>query len=233
MLERHPHDALSPLPQRDSDAESWLMSYLDVLTLLNTLFVLLLAMTEHGQGSRENRSAMNASGSIAPVAQSAAMAVMSDGTPQPAGLLPRHSGLQPRFKGLETEGISVVEGEDGITLRIDNNLLFASGQAALTPRGEGVLDGLVETLSSVDGNISVVGHTDNLPINTARFPSNWELSAGRAISVLRYLATQGVSKDRLRAIGYADTQPLESNDSPAGRAANRRVELLIKQPFKG
>lgn len=223
MLERHTHDALSPTPQGDNDAEGWLMSYLDVLTLLITLFVLLLAMSDNGQGTL---SADTAADGMALATSNSAMTI----APQAAGLRPLHSGLQPRFKGLEMEGISVAEGEEGITLSIDNNLLFASGQADLTTRGESVLHGLVETLGSVAGGISVVGHTDNLPINTPRFASNWELSTGRAISVLRYLSSQGITKDRLRAIGYADTQPLESNDSAAGRAANRRVEILIKQP---
>ena len=84
-----------------------------------------------------------------------------------------------------------------------------------------------------DGQISVEGHTDNVPIATARFPSNWELSVGRAIAVVRQLERQGIAISRMRAVGYADTQPMESNATAEGRAANRRVELLLKQQVKG
>ncbi|SEL75780.1 OmpA/MotB family protein [Halomonas daqiaonensis] len=225
MRERDIQQVLSPPGQGDGDGEGWLMSYLDVLTLLITLFVLLLSMAGNGQAT----SGSDASGSVSPTARLAAIAIHTDVGPMASGLRPRHDGLQPRFKGLEMEGVSVAEGDRGITLRIDNNLLFASGQASLTSRGRSVLQGLVETLQTFDGRISVEGHTDNVPISTSRFPSNWELSTGRAISVLRYLDEAGLPESDLRAIGYADTQPLESNDTRAGRAANRRVELLLTQ----
>ncbi|QFU00078.1 Motility protein B [Halomonas sp. THAF5a] len=224
MHNRSISEALAPTGQGEGDGDGWLTSYLDVLTLLITLFVLLLSMAGNGQAGSDSPHADPA---ISPAAQAASLAVARGMAPGATGLRPRHEGLKPRFKGLEMEGVSVAEGKGGITLRIDNNLLFASGQARLTRRGEGVLQGLVATLRDFDGRISVEGHTDNVPIATRRFPSNWELSTGRAISVLRHLVKSGLSESRLRAIGYADTQPLESNDSREGRAANRRVELLL------
>ncbi|SFT56663.1 OmpA/MotB family protein [Halomonas saccharevitans] len=224
MHNRDISEALSPPGQGEGDSESWLMSYLDVLTLLITLFVLLLSMAGNGQAESGGQYGGQA---VSPAAYSASLAVAGGMAPQAAGLKPRHDGLQPRFKGLEMEGVSVAEGKGGITLRIDNNLLFASGQARLTEGGRRVLQGMVETLQTFDGRISVEGHTDNVPIATRRFPSNWELSTDRAISVLRHLVKSGLSEARLRAIGYADTQALESNDTRAGRAANRRVELLL------
>lgn len=227
MRDRDIRQALSPPSQGEADGESWLMSYLDVLTLLITLFVLLLSMAGNGQATSGNQLPGQATQPVSAQAQSASIAVATGVAPMTSGLRPRHEGLQPHFKGLQIEGVSVAEGDRGITLRIDNNLLFASGQARLTSRGRTVLQGLMETLQSFDGRISVEGHTDNLPISTYRFPSNWELSTGRAISVLRYLASAGLDEGRLRAIGYADTQPLESNDTSSGRAANRRVELLL------
>lgn len=227
MRDRDIREALSPPSQGDGDGESWLMSYLDVLTLLITLFVLLLSMAGNGQAISGSQYAGLATRSVTPAAQSAAVAVSAGIAPLATGLRPRHDGLQPRFSGLNIEGVSVAEGDRGITLRIDNNLLFASGQASLTARGRTVLQGLMETLRTFDGQISVEGHTDNMPIATQRFPSNWELSTGRATSVLRYLADAGLPETQLRAIGYADTQPLASNDTRQGRAANRRVELLL------
>ncbi|WP_183313187.1 OmpA/MotB family protein [Halomonas fontilapidosi] len=227
MRDRDIRQALSPPGQGHDDGESWLMSYLDVLTLLITLFVLLLSMTGNGQATRGSQLSGDHAQAISPAAQSAAMDISPGLAPMASGIKPRHEGLQPGFTDLGIEGVSVAEGDRGITLRIDNNLLFSSGQASLTPRGQRVLQDLMETLETFDGRISVEGHTDNIPISTNRFPSNWELSTGRATSVLRYLADAGLLETRLRAIGYADTQPLESNDTPRGRAANRRVELLL------
>lgn len=200
-------------PSGGDQTESWLISYLDVLTLLITLFVLMVSMLGKADFEQETQPGIPA----------------AEIGPKTTGIQPRHDGLQPRFEGLEMEGVSVDEGEQGITLRIDDNLLFKSGQAELTEGGGEVIASLVPTLESFEGQVSVEGHTDNIPITTARFPSNWELSTARAIAVLRYLSAAGIPESRLRAVGYADTQPLESNDTAEGRAANRRVELLLKQ----
>lgn len=222
MLDRSMRDTLDP-PAVDGDSDGWLMSYLDVLTLLITLFVLLLSLAGNGLAVQGSRHGGELAAFISPQAEAAARMVAG------SGLMPRHDGLQPRFSGLDIEGVSIAEGHQGITLRIDDNLLFSSGQADLTAQGREVLGSLREVLEAFDGDVSVEGHTDSIPIATSRFPSNWELSSSRAIAVLRYLAELGVELERLRAVGYAETRPLESNDTAAGRAMNRRVELLLKQ----
>ena len=93
---------------------------------------------------------------------------------------------------------------------------------------------LAAILNKNEYQVSVEGHSDTVPIQTRQFASNWELSSSRATSVLRELVRDGVSAGRLRAVGYAETRPIESNETPAGRAANRRVELImdITQPPK-
>ena len=212
MSNRRIQDTLAPPSGADDEGEGWLTSYLDVLTLLITLFVLLLSMSETGAGN--DAASRQATASIAPASRD---------------ILPRNDGLQPRFSGLNIDGVSVAEDNRGITLRIDNRLLFDSGEASLTAGGRAVLRDLVDRLDSFDGRVSVEGHTDNVPIATARFPSNWELSTRRATAVLRELVDSGLSRGRLRAIGYADTRPLDSNETASGRAANRRVELLLSQ----
>ncbi len=222
MLDRGMRDMLDA-PSVEGDGDGWLMSYLDVLTLLITLFVLLLSLAGNGLAIQGSRHGGESAAFVTPQAEAAARMVAS------SGLKPRHEGLQPRFPGLDIEGVSVAEGQQGITLRIDDNLLFSSGQADLTEQGREVLGSLREVLGAFEGDVSVEGHTDSIPIATARFPSNWELSSARAIAVLRYLAELGVDIERLRAVGYAETRPLESNDTAEGRAMNRRVELLLKQ----
>lgn len=229
MLDRNVREMLSPVSSGESDGESWLVSYLDVLTLLITLFVLLLSLAGNGLAVSGSQHGGEASRHITTPAQLSANAVGGGPGPLSVGLKPRHDGLQPRFQGLEIDGVSVDEGAQGVTLRIDDNLLFTSGQAELIAGGEAVLARLVELIESFDGDVSVEGHTDSIPIATARFPSNWELSTARAISVLRYLADEGIDQERLRAVGYADTRPMESNRDAEGRAANRRVELLLHE----
>lgn len=216
------HQDLLPGGSDDGDGEGWLVSYLDVMTLLVVLFVLMLALAENGIGNHDARGGQ----ALDDQARQTAMVVAAA---QGSGISPRNSGLLPQLEGLMPEGISVSRGTAGVTLRIDDNLLFASGMANLTNEGRQLLGGLLDTLRAFEGSISVEGHTDNVPIATARFPSNWELSGARAIAVLRYLQQQDIPGERLRAIGYADTQPLADNDSVEGRAANRRVELVLHE----
>ncbi|GGC96037.1 OmpA/MotB family protein [Vreelandella lutescens] len=223
MLDRDSRHALElPAAAGESD-ESWLTSYLDVLTLLITLFVLLLALTPPGGGEGSDSDAMRAASAV----MSLPLASLA------TGIHPRHDGLQPQMAGLNIPGVSVSQGQEGVTLRIDDSLLFPSGNDVLTPQGQVVLERLSSVLETFDGQISVEGHTDNVPITTVRFPSNWELSAGRAIAVVRQLERQGIAISRMRAVGYADTQPMESNATSEGRAANRRVELLLRQQVEG
>lgn len=128
------------------------------------------------------------------------------------------------------DNIDVIVNEESVSFRINNEILFTSGQADLMPSGLEVLTRLAEVLARNDYQIAVEGHTDPVPIQNDRFPSNWELSTGRATSVLRHLQSQGIPASRLRATGYADTRPIAPNDSPAGRAFNRRVELIMEMP---
>jgi chemotaxis protein MotB len=223
MLDRDTRHALDiPVTAGEGD-DGWLTSYLDVLTLLITLFVLLLSLSPPGGGEGADTAFMRSASAISslPLASLA------------TGIQPHHDGLQPEYAGLNIPGVSVSQGREGVTLRIDTSLLFPSGQAVLTPQGRGVIESLMDVLARFDGQISVEGHTDSVPISTARFPSNWELSSARAIAVVRHLERQGFNISRMRAVGYADTQPMEPNATADGRAANRRVELLLRQPLEG
>jgi chemotaxis protein MotB len=119
----------------------------------------------------------------------------------------------------------------GLDVRVlTDKLLFDSGQATLQPDGAPLL-GAVAQLLNVDRShpITVEGHTDNVPIATAQFPSNWELSTARATTVVRFLISRGVSASRLGAVGYSDLHPLASNVSAAGRTLNRRVEIVLQR----
>ncbi len=114
-----------------------------------------------------------------------------------------------------------------VEVEIKADVLFASGSATLSPTAVDVITRLADVFRDYPNAIRVEGHTDNLPIKSTAFPSNWELSAARAASVVRVLATNGVDPVRLEVLGLAEYRPTKSNETPDGRNTNRRVMILI------
>jgi chemotaxis protein MotB len=131
----------------------------------------------------------------------------------------------------EQELIGMAEAEAtarGVIIRVKGQLFFEAGSAELLERSYPMLNEIGAILLAFPYNITVEGHTDDQPIHTERFPSNWELSTARAISVMRYLSERrGVPAARMGVAGYADIHPVVPNDSPEHRAANRRVEFVF------
>ena len=124
--------------------------------------------------------------------------------------------------------VEVVVGSSDVSLEISDSILFAPANAALSEAGTGLLDELAALLRTLPYSLSVEGHSDNVPIQTARYPSNWELSSARAAAVTRALIEKGIAPDRIRAIGYGATRPRDDNSSEAGRARNRRVTFVVQ-----
>ncbi|MBT8147026.1 MAG: OmpA family protein [Gammaproteobacteria bacterium] len=139
--------------------------------------------------------------------------------------------LEQAFGDEMNDGLLDIEsGFRSITIRIRERGSFDSGSAIVKNDFVPVLERLRATLGEVDGRIAIEGHTDDRPISTSEFPSNWHLSAQRALSVTQELMRDElVNDDRLMVIGYGDTRPFESNDTDEGRARNRRVEIVIHQ----
>jgi chemotaxis protein MotB len=132
-----------------------------------------------------------------------------------------------RDEGLSHIDLSQVP--DGVVLRLKEKLLFDSGDAILTEAARERLDPVGRIIRRIGASVEIQGHTDDRPIRSGRFPSNWELSTARAISVLRYLsASVGVDRHLLSAVGYAEFNPLTDNTTEAGRAANRRVDIVFQ-----
>lgn len=125
------------------------------------------------------------------------------------------------------EGVEVSRVAEGISLRVQDRLLFPSAGADLTEGGSVLIGSLMETIQRFDGEVWVEGHSDSQPINTPEFSSNWALSSARAIAIVESLEAAGVAPERLRAVGLAATQPLDDNSTEDGRARNRRVEVVI------
>jgi len=124
--------------------------------------------------------------------------------------------------------VELTRTERGLVITVvSDRVLFAPGSADLEADGAGVLDLVAEVVADLPNQVSVEGHTDSRPISTARFPSNWELSTARAVTVLRRLSEHGVGLERLTAAGYGEQRPVGDNATDAGRARNRRVEVVV------
>ncbi|CUI60539.1 OmpA/MotB family protein [Achromobacter kerstersii] len=242
----------------EQDSENWLLSYLDLITLLLAMLVVMLAVSRlHGQASGPSDQPIELVGTLAAAglpkydgeyaefdtpaipaswaeppaapAATAPAAPADDDSMKVADAAPPLMAPSKESLGLGDLGksVDVIINEQSVSFRISNELLFPSGQATLSPAGLDVIKRLATILNKNEHQVSVEGHSDPVPIQTRQFASNWELSSSRATSVLRELVRDGVAGQRLRAVGYAETRPIESNDTPAGRAANRRVELIM------
>lgn len=127
--------------------------------------------------------------------------------------------------------VEVANDPRGLVLYVTSGVLFDSGKARLTPSGDLLLQGLGPVLRPMGNNLVVEGHTDNRPINSDAFPSNWELSTARATAVLRHLIEhEDVPPGRLSAVGYADTRPRAAGTDEAALSKNRRVEIVVEAP---
>jgi len=128
---------------------------------------------------------------------------------------------------LDNKSISMKEDERGLTISLSEAGFFAAGSAVMQPRGSVVLDQLVAKLMTLPNPVRIEGHTDNTPIHTAQFPSNWELSTARATHVLQFLIEAKIPPERMSAVGYGEYRPVASNNDAESRATNRRVDVVI------
>ncbi|MBB6448132.1 chemotaxis protein MotB [Geomicrobium halophilum] len=127
--------------------------------------------------------------------------------------------------------ITATRKERGVELVLQDQLLFDSGEAYIVDEAEAFLDEMIIILGKLPNHVEVEGHTDDRPIDTYRYPSNWELSSARASSVIRYLIEEGdLESSRFLATGYGDTRPIVSNDTTENMQQNRRVVVLITDP---
>jgi chemotaxis protein MotB len=235
--------------------DRWLVSYADFITLLFAFFVVMYALSTINEGKYRvlSDSLVNAFRNVPINSAGQAPVVVARPPPQqkPTTVTkaPDPVKLQQREKMkdvakdilevmaplIEQGKVRVIETSRGVTIEINDSILFSPGQALLQPLMVKAMRAIAEVIAASDFPITIEGHTDNVPINTLQFPSNWELSAVRATTVLRLFADAGVAAERLTAIGYADTRPVEPNLLADGRARNRRVSILIDSaiPEKG
>ncbi len=223
-------------PETVPEEDGWFLTYLDVITLMLVMMVVMLSFAGPGQQGPASSTERKAAPSALP--SSPVPFVGGPGMPSPIPLPVPTAPADPEIQadllaGLALDpldkNIEVIVNKGTISFRISSEVLFNSGESNLSEAGRAVMSRLVPTLGRVPGHRVVVeGHTDNVPIQTDRFPSNWELSTGRAASVVRHLQGQGIDAARMRATGYADTRPIASNATAQGRATNRHVEVILE-----
>ena len=228
--------------------ERWLVSYADFITLLFAFFVVMYALSTVNEGKyRILSDSMTAAFRNIQANSSTQLPVVVT-PPLPMAQKQNQAAKQAEVEKqkrrdkmrnvakellevmaplIEQGKVRVIETSRGVTIEINDSILFAPGQAVLQLLSSKAMRAIAQVLAPTDFPITIEGHTDNVPINTPQFPSNWELSAVRATTVLRLFADSGVVADRLTAIGYAETRPVEPNILAEGRARNRRVTILI------
>ncbi len=159
--------------------------------------------------------------------------------PESADIIDRHDELAQIFSQLEElrkhqkkgNDITVAYSPKGLVMRLSERALFDVGVAAISPPALPLLKKVREIIARTSFEVRIEGHTDDLPIKTVQFPSNWELSTARAVNVLRYfIEGGGIFSQRLSAVGFGEFQPMVPNDSIEHRAQNRRVEIIFLNP---
>jgi len=225
------------------DDNSWVIIYLDVFTLILSIFVILLTYKVHSE--QDYKKLTDTLYETVAEQQEKIKHIDENKDDQLKDKLPAYDveiNNQNRLKIeqvrqeiqqlLETyelnQLVDLKVNDTAIRLEIRDKILFKLGVADLSEHGEDVLIQLIPILEARAGDIFIEGHTDSLVIATQKFPSNWELSTQRATTVLRFLIDDGLKPERLRAIGFADTQPIADNNTEQGRKQNRRVAIVIQ-----
>jgi chemotaxis protein MotB len=227
--------------------ERWLVSYADFITLLFAFFVVMYAISSVNEGKyRVLSDSLVEAFSIAqnPMpGKGEGESYIQFPIKEAARAQRRRSEAQSRalaenvkrsLEPLAKDGqVTVTETPRGLAVDIKASALFASGQADIAPAAVVPLGDVAKLLAQVPNVIQVEGHTDNAPIASPVFPSNWELSAARASRVVRLFEQFGVPPSRMSALGFGEHRALDSNDTPDGRSRNRRVTVMILRNAEG
>ena len=213
------------------NSERWLLTYADLITLLLGLFVILYAMSKIDAGKyAEIVSALGGVFGSSKGVMAGNQGMMNSPIPMIQNERQRIAQDIRSALHLETKRlpIAISTNERGVTVHIMDELLFASGSAEIKESSMPALDSLARVLGELPNDFRVEGHTDNLPISTSAYPSNWHLSVARAVSIAYYLIQMhSLKPEKVSAVGYAEYQPMVPNDSDVHRAQNRRVDIVI------
>lgn len=232
-------------------APEWMCTFSDLVTLLMCFFVLLYAMsTIQEETFKELVQSMKSALGVQQIPETGTregLVMMAQPSPEqqkekPDNAMDELGGMvQKEMEEIVSDvkelvmfnklggKVKVEEGDEGVVITISDMVLFEPGESAISPNGLEVMEKIANVLKQFAYPIKVAGHTDDIPIKTDRYASNWELSANRASDVVRYLINEGIDPRQLSALGYAEFRPIASNKTPDGRAKNRRVEIIYER----
>jgi chemotaxis protein MotB len=231
-------------PESGGNIAGWLTTFNDLVTLLMVFFVLLFTMGSIDNAMmKEFQYALQSGLGILGQGSKVSVAVQQSQTPiSGQGQLSQSKNeTPPEAEPAEADatdaqlddfaalpGVNVRHSRDGVHISFENGLFFNFGKADINHSGFALLNKMAVWIQKTPYAARVEGHTDNVPIHTSRFPSNWELSIARAVNVVKYFVTAGkINPQRLSAVGYGESRPLVLNNSPGNRAKNRRVEIVL------
>jgi chemotaxis protein MotB len=219
----------------EPSAPFWMTTFSDMATLLLTFFVMIVSMSEvevkkfkEALSYFQGRTGVLTHDAIIPPTR---QQVITQTPKNAENLEAKYERVMQYLQDHDlTNKVEVNLLEEGIHVMISDSVMFLSGQAELIDPSRSLLRMIAGILSDDISEVTVEGHTDNRPIHTSAYPSNWELSTARAASVVRFLLEQSSALDpsSYSAVGYGEYQPLASNDTAAGRAKNRRVAILFR-----
>ncbi len=229
--------AKKPMPEDEGmpGAPQWMTTYGDMVTLLLTFFILMFAMStineqKFMQAAASLQQALGVLPKNVSVVGEMSPAIGTTGAArEQIDLIESMEQIAEIFQEEALQDMASVEvtGPGEVLIRMGDEVLFDPGASELKPQALRVLAGIANSVRGKTESVYVEGHTDNVPISTPEFPSNWELSAARALSVVRLLEEAGVPPGQLAAVGHSQYIPIAPNDTPEGRTKNRRVELWI------
>lgn len=243
--------ARRPKRAEHDNHERWMVSYADFITLLFAFFVVMYGISSVNEGKYRvfSVSVNQAFGANGKAGEGSGIKLTEDEIffkslvdRRNARLAEKQRKQNERMQNLaqtlnaamatfvKSGQMNVSQNGRGVELEINASALFNQGEADIQPEAKKTLADAAKVLADNDFAIEVEGHTDNMPISTNRFPSNWELSSARASSVVRLFIDQGIVAKRLKAVGEADNQPVVPNDTPENRARNRRVTITVLSP---
>lgn len=227
--------------EEEGGADSWITSYGDLMTLLLTFFILIVSFSNTElikfrqamgalQGSTGSLTDAPGSSIIAKSVSRPDLSVTVNVTNAINDLIDQ---VEKDFETeMKNEEISIEKVQDGVIIRMGSNLLFESGNAQLKWEAYNLLEQIGKLILAYNYYVVVEGHTDNIPIHTSQFPSNWDLSTIRALNVLKFFTNNiGVNPTTILAMGRGEYKPIAPNDSPENRSKNRRVEIYLNYMY--
>lgn len=225
--------------------ETWLLPYSDMLTLLLALFIVMFAMGKTDQAKLQKMSqsfqtifsggsgiANQSGGIIVPTENAGSSSKMSNAEIETDKMENVKKQLE---KEIQDSGYSdkakVILDKEGLQIAIQDVVIFNSGDANVLQGSEPMLNQIATSLMNLNNNIRITGHTDNIPINNAKFRSNWDLSSMRAVNVMNFMLSAGMNPNKMSIQAYGQYQPKYDNSTQEGRAKNRRVEIFVIRNF--